>query len=73
MGRHQVLGRTVEGDEDGVRHLDSLDQAAEELFRQAKLEHRSEFKDHEGRHFVLTRERPGHYLVAQTDRSSGWL
>ncbi len=57
----------MEGDPDGVLYLDEIDQAAEELFKKAKYEHRARFKDGHGRHFVLTRESAGHYLVAQTD------
>ena len=68
-----VLGNKLEGDEDGINHLDRLDQAAEELFHKAKYEHRAKFEDSHGRHFVLTRESPGHYLVAQTDRNGGWV
>lgn len=67
-----ILGRKVEGDQEGLVHLDHLDSAAEELFSKAKFEHRAKFEDSHGRHFVLTRESPGHYLVAQTDRSGGW-
>lgn len=68
-----ILGREVEGDEAGVHHLYNLQSAAEELFHQAKYQHRAKFKDGEGRHFVLTRESVGHYLVAQCDSSGGWF
>ncbi|MBI5466357.1 MAG: hypothetical protein HY974_03650 [Candidatus Kerfeldbacteria bacterium] len=70
--RQEILGRKVEGDEHGVYYLDELDAEAEELFHKAKYEHRAEFKDHDGRHYVLTRESAGRYLVAHSDNSSGW-
>ncbi len=63
----KVLDREVEGDEHGIYHLQGLGQEAEALFEEAKLEHRSTFHDHEGRRYIITRERPGHYLVAHSD------
>ncbi len=70
---HTILGRQVEGDEHAIIHLDEMDEQAEELFKQAKYEHRAEFKDSDGRHYILTREGPGRYLVAHSDKSSGWM
>ena len=63
----KILDRQVEGDEHGLYHLQALGQEASGLFEQAKLEHRASFQDHEGRHYILTRESPGHYLVAHSD------
>lgn len=69
----EILGRKVEGDEDGLRYLDEIDEQAEELFKQAKYDHRAKFSDASGRHFVMTRMSAGKYLVAQTDSASGWF
>ncbi|MBU1038623.1 hypothetical protein KKC17_00070 [Patescibacteria group bacterium] len=69
----EILGRQVEGDEDGVFYLDRIDAEAESLFKKAKYEHRVKFKDDKGRHFIMTRSAAGRYLVAQTDSSSGWF
>ncbi len=63
----KILDRMVEGDEHGLYHLEGMGQEAEALFEQAKLEHRAKFQDHEGRHYVLTRESAGHYLVAHSE------
>lgn len=70
--RDTILGRVVEGDEDGVRYLDEIDEEAKELFEHAKYHHEARFKDHHGRHFILTRATAGHYVVAQSDGSHGW-
>lgn len=63
----KILDRQVEGDEHGLYHLSGMGHEAEALFEQAKLAHRASFQDHEGRHYLLTRESPGHYLVAHSD------
>jgi len=68
-----ILGKEVEGDEHGVNYLDSIDDKASELFEEAKYKHRAKFHDEEGRYYVLTRESPGHYLIAHVDSSTGWL
>lgn len=70
--RDNILGRVVEGDEDGVRYLDELDEAAEEIFKEAKHHHSAKFHDHHGRKFILTHPSPGHYVVAQSDGGSSW-
>ncbi|GEM_PF-2241055 len=71
--RDTILGRVLEGDEDGVKYLDRLDAEATELFEEAKYHRRAKFKDNEGRKFILTRASAGHYVVAQSDGGSSWL
>ena len=63
----KILDRQVEGDDHGLYHLQNLGQEANALFEQAKFQHRATFEDHEGRRYILTRESPGHYLVAHND------
>ena len=63
----KILERQVEGDEHGLHHLEGMGHEAEELFEEAKLKHRSTFHDDSGRRYVLSRESPGRYLVANSD------
>lgn len=68
-----ILGHEVEGDPTGVAHLEHIGHEAEALFEEAKINHRAEFQNHEGRHFVMTRESAGHYLVAHVHEGTGWV
>jgi hypothetical protein len=62
-----ILSRDVEGDEHGLYYLEAMGSEADNLFEEAKFKHRASFKDSEGRHYILTRESAGHYLVAHND------
>lgn len=69
-----IHGHHVEGDEDGMKYLHSLDSdEARVIFDYARSHGHAEFEDHANRHNYTLTDKNGVYEVERRKSGGGWF